>query len=185
MPRFLARAGRVLATGCFLAAVLVVGAPAQVPTAAAPAAVEDLMRARMAWIAARSRYAVPAALPVVDYLSPAMMMIEVYGEDAVAQAEMPGSAVYLPPVVALYNIETRTMYLQEGFDFADPATGSTLVHELVHHMQAAGGYPFACPAAMETEAYRLHNLWIDEKRTGEKHSDPLATLLAGMCRHDR
>ena len=41
-----------------------------------------------------------------------------------------------------------------------PAELSVLVHEMVHHLQAASDMRFACPAEREVLAYRAQGAWL-------------------------
>lgn len=167
--------------GRMLAAALVAAYLVLCAGAFAGASIEAVMRERMAWIAARSDYEAPDDLPAVEYFSPSELLILNYGAEMVAQSELPGSRTYLPPVEALYDREAHIIYLPTGYDHNDLATSSVLVHELVHHMQAAGGHRFDCPDAAESDAYALHNRWISEMRTGEVRSDPLFVMVVAQC----
>lgn len=75
---------------------------------------------------------------------------------------MPAKAIdTAPQLVAIYDVSTRTIHLPPDWTGATPAELSILVHEMVHHMQAAAGLRFACPAARERQAYAAQERWLD------------------------
>ena len=55
--------------------------------------------------------------------------------------------------VALYEDNSRTIFLREGWTGATPAEMSVLVHEMVHHLQNLAGEKFECAQAREKPAY--------------------------------
>src|SRR3546814_8658173 len=57
-------------------------------------------------------------------------------------------------VHAMYDEASRTIYLPEGWAADSPIDVSLLVHELVHHLQHAGGLEYDCPEARERPAYQ-------------------------------
>jgi hypothetical protein len=144
------RRGRRLALGTLLAAVLAPG----IAAAAATVPLEALLRAVAAWTAAELELAVPQELPRVVFSTPARMLELRYGS-----AEGSAGAA---DVVALYDLERRTIHLARGWTGATPAELSVLVNEMVHHVQAAAGLEFACPGARETEAYALQARWLEQ-----------------------
>ena len=69
-------------------------------------------------------------------------------------------AAHLREVVAIYNDDTKTIFLAEGWSGATPAEVSVLVHEMVHHLQNQAGLKYECPAAREKLAYEAQNQWL-------------------------
>lgn len=63
-------------------------------------------------------------------------------------------------VLAIYDSQTKTIFLAEGWTGATPAERSILVHEMVHHLQYLGDVKYDCPAAREKPAYRAQNNWL-------------------------
>lgn len=97
-----------------------------------------------------------------------------------------GSKAKLPPglVVAVYD--DQTIYLSEAWTGHTPADLSVLVHEMVHHLQAAADMRFACPAEREVLAYHAQDAWL--ALFGESLESAFgidaATLLVGtVCTH--
>lgn len=59
----------------------------------------------------------------------------------------------------IYNKETQQILLVDG-DPTDPVWLSSLVHELVHHMQANSERTYACNGAAEAEAYEVQEEFL-------------------------
>jgi hypothetical protein len=86
--------------------------------------------------------------------------------------------------VALYDGRDRTVYLPRGWTGATPVEASMLVHEMVHHFQAAAGERFACAAAREKDAYALQARWLEAFGTDLERGlgvNGLFVLLATNC----
>jgi hypothetical protein len=62
--------------------------------------------------------------------------------------------------VALYDLKRKTILLAESWTGRTPAELSVLVHEMVHHLQEAGGLKYACPAEREAPAYAAQEKWL-------------------------
>jgi len=65
-------------------------------------------------------------------------------------------------VRGVYEDESATIYLVRPWFGDDPRDKSVLLHELVHHRQAAGPRHWYCPQAMEWDAYKLQEAWLAE-----------------------
>ncbi len=63
-------------------------------------------------------------------------------------------------VVAVYDEANRTVLLPTGWSGGTPAELSVLLHEMVHHLQAAAGLRYECPAAREKLAYAAQEKWL-------------------------
>ena len=63
-------------------------------------------------------------------------------------------------VVALYNDDTKTVYLPDGWTGHTPAELSVLVHEMVHHFQNIAGIRYECPMGREKLAYLAQSQWL-------------------------
>ena len=57
-------------------------------------------------------------------------------------------------------MESKTIYLADGWTGKTPAELSILVHEMVHHLQNVGQLKFECPQAREELAYRAQDRWL-------------------------
>lgn len=64
-------------------------------------------------------------------------------------------------VAAVYVDETRTIYLPQEWTGSTPGELSVLVHEMVHHLQNAGGMKHACLQERESLAYAAQERWLD------------------------
>lgn len=81
-------------------------------------------------------------------------------------------------VRGLYDPSARTIFLVEPWSAEDPENVSTLLHELVHHRQAARSW--RCPGAQEEDAYELQAAWLGAQ--GVEHDYPrLLVLMASSC----
>ena len=63
-------------------------------------------------------------------------------------------------IVSLYNTESKTIFLRDGWTGKTPAELSILVHEMVHHLQNVGQLKFACPQEREELAYKAQDQWL-------------------------
>src|SRR5262249_41220664 len=63
-------------------------------------------------------------------------------------------------IVSVYEDETSTIYLPDGWTGRTPAELSILVHEMVHHLQNVGRLKFACPQEREKMAYEAQEQWL-------------------------
>lgn len=60
----------------------------------------------------------------------------------------------------LYDPDSATIWLVRPWNAKDPYDVSVLLHELVHHRQAAHGHWY-CPGAQELPAYRAQQAWLN------------------------
>ncbi len=63
-------------------------------------------------------------------------------------------------VVAVYNDQTKTIYLSDKWTGRTPAELSVLVHEMVHHLQNEAKTKYECPAERERLAYEAQEKWL-------------------------
>jgi hypothetical protein len=119
--------------------------------AAEPRQPPQLLDAVALWLEAN--FDLPAATepPALASATDAELVTMRYGNAAV---------VPLGDVVALYDDSSHTIYVAEGWTGGTPAELSVLVHEMVHHQQAAAGMRFACPGEREVLAYRAQGAWL-------------------------
>jgi hypothetical protein len=101
---------------------------------------------------------------------------------ATDRGEASGSA--MPEVVAVYEDETRTVYLPVGWTGETPAEVSVLVHEVVHHLQNLASSPHECPQAREKAAYDAQGRWLarfGRSLQTEFEIDPMTLLVRTSC----
>src|SRR6476659_10646511 len=87
-------------------------------------------------------------------------------------------------VVALYNDQTKTIYLSDKWAGSEPAELSVLVHEMVHHLQNEAGTTYECPAEREKLAYEVQASWLrpfGRSLEGEFEINGLALLVSTSC----
>lgn len=87
-------------------------------------------------------------------------------------------------VFAIYDDASRTIFLPENWTGASPADMSVLVHELVHHLQNAGGLTYDCGGAREKPAYRAQAAWLElfgKNLADEFELDPMTILVRTNC----
>ena len=121
--------------------------------------------------------------PRVEFASPARMAaLRHKGFSAGSQAD---EAVGRPgDIVSVYLDDTRTIYLPDGWTGRTPAELSILVHEMVHHLQNAGGLKFACPQEREALAYEAQERWLGlfgHDLLRDFQIDPFTVLVKSKC----
>lgn len=148
----------------------------------------ELLSVLMAWLVATSD------LPATDE-TPQIAFVEVSemaearrrrvalrpGQDGSDLREHAGRSVH-----AFYEDATRTIHLARTWRADSPAEVSILVHELVHHIQNAGGLEYPCAAARELPAYRAQARWLETfgMDLGRAFDlDPMTLLVRTRCMH--
>lgn len=123
---------------------------------------ETVMIALLSWIVANSTYAMPSALPIIEYRTEIEMRQMHFCEDTAKcdDAALPGIFI-----AALYDHEKRIMFLPKEFDSEKSRNKATLVHELTHHVQALSGkfVNYSCFGPLEYEAYKIEDLWLSSQ----------------------
>jgi Domain of unknown function (DUF6647) len=138
---------------------------------------EALLTAIVLWLSIN--FPLPANLnhPGIKFVSAAQMTAVRTGASA---SEISSD------IVSLYNNESKTIYLMDGWKGNTPAELSILVHEMVHHLQNVGQLKFACPEEREELAYKAQDSWLhlfgrDLER--EFQMDPFSILVKSKCLH--
>lgn len=78
-----------------------------------------------------------------------------------------------------YDPESATIYLVRPWSPSDPQDVSVLLHELVHHRQAAVPH-WRCAGAQELPAYRLQEAWLNDLGL-KARVNWIALVLAAEC----
>lgn len=89
-------------------------------------------------------------------------------------------------VVAVYDIEARTIYLADTWTGATPADLSVVVHEMAHHLQNESGMKFACAEEREAFAFAAQERWLSASGTNletEFGLDPFTLLVRTTCHY--
>lgn len=87
-------------------------------------------------------------------------------------------------VVAVYDDQTRTIYVSDKWTGHTPAELSVLVHEMVHHLQNQAGITYECPAEREKLAYEAQDKWLGlfgRSLESEFQINGLALLISTSC----
>ena len=87
-------------------------------------------------------------------------------------------------VVALYDDQTKTIYLWDKWTGSRPAELSVLVHEMVHHLQNEAGTSYECAAEREKLAYEVQDKWLGlfgRNLESEFEINGLALLISTSC----
>jgi hypothetical protein len=112
----------------------------------------ELVVALLVWIAGETGLAMPPP-PSVDLLPKEQISERAYGRNW-----RPGDDVR-----GLYDGDSGTVYLLDGWNAADLRSRSVLLHELVHHVQAFHRISYECSARREHEAYDLTVKWLRQQ----------------------
>ena len=132
------------------------GAPAQGvrPTQA-------LLGAIATWLAAEFGLPKGVEPPAIKLLSPrkitALRYTGIALDDPSIMADVPRGQ---RETVATYDRYERVILLPERWTRSTAAELSVLVHEMVHHLQHAGGLRYECPQASEKLAYDAQEKWL-------------------------
>ena len=139
---------------------------------------DPLMLAIAAWVSEATDLPLPQTRPELRFAAPEEM-----GHLMRAAAVSP-TGDGIAEIVAFYDTPARTIYLPSGWSGATPGELSVLVHELVHHAQAAAGRRFACPAERERQAYDAQARWLalfGSDLSREFGIDKMFLLIATTC----
>jgi hypothetical protein len=147
-----------------------------------------LMAEIAAWLSANFELPASDHYPRVEFASPAKLLAVRLGGFGVERRE--GATPPQPPLsvggdlLAVYDTARRIIYLPEGWSGKTHAETSILVHEMVHHLQNAGGLKYPCPAAGEKTAYLAQDLWL--RRFGQDletafETDLFTALVRSLC----
>lgn len=87
---------------------------------------------------------------------------------------------------ALYSRSEGSIYLPEGWLPVDLRQKSTLLHELVHHVQLSNNIVLPCVAAYERQAYDLQIRWLREQGVDDPYElikiNELGIYMVSTCR---
>lgn len=109
-----------------------------------------------------------------------------FGQHVDVQIAGPASPDHEADLHAVYDDQTRTIYLAHEWTGATPAESSILVHELVHHVQNVVGQKYGCAEAREKPAYHAQARWLELFGTSleqEFDFDPMTLLVCTNCMH--
>ena len=87
-------------------------------------------------------------------------------------------------VVAIYDNNSKTVFLPDDWIGKSPADQSILVHEMVHHLQNLAKLKFECPMAREKLAYMAQDKWLGRfgmSLENEFDVDKFTVLISSAC----
>jgi hypothetical protein len=129
-------------------------------------AAPELLHEIAAWLTGNFQLPTMNNLPRIEFVAP-LKLAALRHKSSVPQergdtrsTDTSVDASPLSEVVAVYNDNTQTIYLPEGWTGATVAERSVLVHEMVHHLQNAARLTYECPAAREKLAYEAQADWL-------------------------
>lgn len=133
---------------------------------------KPLMTALLIWVAAHAGYSVPDTVPDVVAMTQADFELYLCEQLEQCDAPMPHAEI-----LALFDFESRTVYMLEGFDPHDPEHRSTMVRQLVHFLQALAGRSRTCPGLLVREARQIENRWRAAHGLSPLPVTPIGMLL--------
>jgi len=117
----------------------------------------------------------PPPPPDIISVSQEVLLERVYGDN-------PHEGAY---VCGFYDDETQTVWLPHECRVDDLSDQSTLLHELVHHVQTVTGMDYPCPPAREPLAYALQAQWLQEHGVEDPYTmmgvDKFTILIRSIC----
>ncbi len=141
---------------------------------------DELLLFIMSWLVFNFQVEPAPTIPEVSFLlENAMPVMRATLATSGTSVELGGPAVH-----AFYHVETRTIFLTEGWRADSPSDTSILVHEVVHHLQTVNGKTFECNAAREGRAYEAQELWLAQFGTSleaEFGIDDMTRLVISAC----
>lgn len=135
---------------------------------------EALVASYLAWIIAQTGLSTPDHPPI--HFVTSKEMARLYGSPESNGFELQ----------ALYNRSEGSIYLLQEWRPDDLRQKSTLLHELVHHVQRSNNIILPCGAAYERQAYELQIKWLREEGAADPYdlikTNELSIYLVSACR---
>ncbi len=124
-----------------------------------------LLTAMALWLSANFGLPPPRDVPSVRFVDPTEILVFRYRAfTPEKRREVIANFAAAPDqkrnVVAVYDEANHTVLLPVGWSGGTPAELSVLLHEMVHHLQAAAGLRYECPPAREKMAYAAQEKWL-------------------------
>jgi hypothetical protein len=149
--------------------------------------VEDLLDEIVSWLS--SNFDLPAIKdrPAIEFTSKTKLATMRASDRAHWQGLAPDEGIdrlAQRTVVALYDNNSKTIFLPDDWIGKSPADQSVLVHEMVHHLQNLAKFKFECPMAREKMAYMAQDTWLrrfGKSLESEFDVDMFTVLIASAC----
>ena len=148
----------------------------------------ELVMSLMLWISTTTGWPISEP-PTITYIESGQEMF-MMSQECDTKPNQPICETYdgeATNILALYNHQTKTIFLNKDFWWASTRDQSILLHELVHHMQYSTDYEFydkQCKGDIEKEAYDLQEVWLKKRgRTlfGTIELGPLLRHVLTQC----
>jgi hypothetical protein len=146
--------------------------------------IDSLLDEIAGWIA--TQFELPAATerPSIVFV-PRAKLAMMHAKDRAASYRVTGSDENdQRPVVALYNKNSKTIFLPNDWTMSSKSDQSILVHEMVHHLQNLANLKFECPMAGEKAAYMAQDKWLNQfgmSLEKEFEVDMFTVLISSAC----
>jgi hypothetical protein len=140
---------------------------------------EELQRKAAIWLHEELGFPLVATAPRIEFVQAGRM-------SGLRHRDTPGDRLVSSDAetVAVYDDDTRTIYLPDTWTGEQSTEGSILVHETVHHLQNLSGQKFECPEAREEPAFAAQERWL-RRFGGSLESDfgldPFTVLARTLC----
>jgi hypothetical protein len=134
--------------------------------------VKLLIVALLGWIAAHSDHSLPNTQP--DVVAMTQVDFELYLCEQMMQCDSPAP---LAEILALFDFDSRTIYVRQGFDPANREHQSTMVRQLVHFLQALAGRSQICRGVLIQDARKIESYWRVAHDLPPLSASPLGMLL--------
>jgi len=140
----------------------------------------DLMNAISIWLSLSFELPPATQPPNVRFAAPEAMLALRYRGVAADHWAVSGPA----DIMAVYDDESRTIYLREDWRGDTAADLSIVVHEMAHHLQNVASLRFPCNEAREKQAFEAQDQWLalfGKDLETEFGLDPLTLLVRTNC----
>jgi Domain of unknown function (DUF6647) len=140
----------------------------------------DLMNAISVWLSLSFELPPASQPPNIRFVVPEVMLALRHRGVASDHRVLSGAA----DIVAVYDDESRTIYLREDWRGETAADLSIVVHEMVHHLQNAASLGFPCNEAREKQAFAAQDQWLalfGKDLETEFGLDPFTLLVRTNC----
>lgn len=135
---------------------------------------DTLIATYLAWIVAQTGLFVPDH-PRIHFVTSTEMAVR-YGSPENSGLDLQ----------ALYDHSDGSIYLPQGWRPDDLRQKSTLLHELVHHVQRSNNIVLPCMAAYERQAYELQIKWLRQEGVTDPYelinTNELGIYMVSVCR---
>ena len=135
---------------------------------------QELIAAFLVWIGGQTGLQIPPA-PLVVLADKEQISQLMHSRPAHPSDDLRG----------LYHWQAGIVYLRDDWNPGELRSRATLLHELVHHVQAFNKVAYQCRAELERQAYELTAKWLVEQGVVDPyalmHTDEYTVVLISTC----